>query len=84
MKFLRFFVLILVILTLAASAHATDYNVSTVNDLESKVNSANAGDTIIVAAGDYKLTNTLTISKSITLKSSGTVTLDGQSTRRVI
>ena len=84
MKFLRIFVLILVILTLAASAHATDYNVSTVNDLESKVNSANNNDTIIVAAGDYTLNNTLTISKSITLKSSGTVTLDGQNVRRVI
>ena len=84
MKFSGFFILLLFVLTLTVTAQAAEYNVSTVDDLVSKVDSASDNDTIIVASGDYQLTQTLTISKSITLKSSGTVTLDGQTDRRVI
>ena len=84
MKFSVIFVLLMFVLTLTAQAQAATHNVSTVSDLESTINSANSGDTIIVASGDYKLTQTLTISKSITLKSSGAVTLDGNNTCRVI
>ena len=71
-------------LTLTFQAQADTLNVSNVDNFQSTINSANNGDTIIVASGDYKLKQTLTISKSITLKSSGAVTLDGQNARRVI
>ena len=84
MKFPGIFVLLLFIFTLQAPAQAIDYNVSNVSELINAVNSANDNDTIIVAAGNYELTQTLTISKDITLKSSGAVTLDGQNNRRVI
>ena len=81
MKFPGIFVLLLLIFMLSAPAQATDHNVSNVNELINTVNSANDNDTIIVAAGNYELTQTLTISKTITLKSSGEVTLDGQNHR---
>lgn len=98
MKFSRFFVLLLLLLTLTAQAQAaTTYYVSkngnnsnngtaestafgTITHALSKVND---NDTIVVAAGTYQEA-TLSTDKSITLKSSGAVTLDGQNERRVI
>lgn len=70
------------------------YNVSTLDDLTAKLASADNGDTIKVATDTYSPTETLIISKHITLSGSwnsnfttqtlGTSILDGQSSIQIL
>ena len=65
-------------------------NVSPSDDLQSKLNSAGAGDTLVLADGTYVLERSgnyvLEISKDITIRAqnSGQAILDGENARRVI
>ena len=63
-------------------------NVSPSDDLQSKLNSAGAGDTLVLADGTYSGSgdNVLEISKDITIRAqnSGQAILDGENARRVI
>ena len=63
-------------------------NVSPSDDLQSKLNSAGAGDTLNLADGTYtgSGSNVLEINKDITIRAqnSGQAILDGENTRRVI
>ena len=80
-----FFVCVSVIL-LTRGALAAEYQVSTLAELTNKIASADYGDTIKVASGTYSPTETLTITKRITLSGgwnsnfttqTGTSILDG-------
>ena len=63
-------------------------NVSPSDDLQSKLNSAGAGDTLVLADGTYSGSgdNVLEISKDITIRAqnSGQAILDSENARRVI
>lgn len=52
----------------AVPAWSAEYNVSTIDALRSTISSADNGDIINLASGDYDLDSTLTINKSITLR----------------
>ena len=63
-------------------------NVSPSDNLQTKLNNAGVGDTLILADGTYtgSGSNVLDISKDITIRAqnSGQAILDGENTRRVI
>ncbi|MBQ7560914.1 MAG: DUF4957 domain-containing protein [Synergistaceae bacterium] len=60
--------LCLIILLGAFPAWSQTYTVNNINGLTNTLSSANDGDIIILASGDYDLDSTLTINKSITLR----------------
>src|ERR1043166_4803788 len=51
------------LLLLAANAFATTYNVSSISDLQTKINIAVAGDTIIVANGVYTTSGSISVGR---------------------
>lgn len=66
----RFFLLTSTFLCLLASAYATTYNISadSNNAIRNAINSASAGDIIVLADGKYNSSEQIKFNKSITLK----------------